>query len=140
MSKTIEFFCPLKKLPTVTSQSKGINTATGSVFDSKGLKDAKASYESHLAKFAPIEPLTGPLGIEIVFCYPTNSKHKHGDPYTQKPDWDNASKLLQDVLAHLRFMKDDKQIAKADVVQMYSDIVGVYVRLSELEENSPLVR
>lgn len=135
----IEFFCPMR-LPKTTSQAKKINTATGSVFDSNGLKDAKATYESHLAKYAPKKPLCGALGIEFIFCYEAKPPHLVGEPYTQKPDWDNAAKVLQDVLAKLNFLKDDKQIVQARVTQVYtsSDKQGVYVRLSQLEKRQAI--
>lgn len=130
----MQFFEPMK-LPTVTSQSKITPKHGTRPIDSPALRDARATYEAHFAKHLELidKPLEGALRLTIKFCYALKGKHESGEPYTNKPDWDNAAKLLQDCLMRVGFFKDDSQIVEGHVYQAWSEIPGVYVELEEVE-------
>lgn len=130
----LSFFMPMEP-PTVTLQAKQINTRTGKVFDSAAVRDAKAKLESYVSKYSCnliTEPYTRPCRLTAYFLYPPRGRHKAKEPYTQKPDWDNATKLLQDCLATCGLIKDDKLIVEAHVAQMYDMPCGIYVKLEEI--------
>lgn len=132
---TIEFFIPMR-LPTVTLQSKQINRRTGAVHDSASLKDAKEKLDAHLAKkhaeLGVQAPIEGAVALTLYLGYKADTKHLPGEPYAKKPDWDNATKLIQDSLARVGFFKDDKQVAEAHVVQHWADMPGLYIKIKEL--------
>ena len=71
--------------------------------------------------------------MKLTLVYEPVGKHKAGDAYTQKPDWDNAAKLIQDAMQVCGFMEDDKQIVCANVIQAYGNPFGLYVKLYEID-------
>lgn len=131
VKNAIEFFEPMR-LPKTTPQAKKFNTATRRLYDDSRLAEARQCVISHIAKYRPAKRLTGALGLELVLVYEPTGKHKPGQPYTQKPDWDNATKLIQDAMAACQFMEDDKQIVCAKVTQAYGQPWGLYVKLYEI--------
>ena len=117
--------------PTTTAQEKKINFKTKKVYSAPAVVDAKAKYRAHLAKYRPEHPMTGPLYMKVIWCFPMG---KHDGGYcTDKPDLDNANKLLQDVLQELGFFNDDKQIAKLQLTKIYAENPCVMISLEECD-------
>ena len=119
--------------PTTTAQEKKINYKTKKVYSAPAVVDAKAKYRAHLAKYRPDHPMTGPLYMNVIWCFPMG---KHAGGYcTDKPDLDNANKLLQDVLQELGFFEDDKQIAKLQLTKIYAEDPCVMIFLEECDDD-----
>lgn len=118
--------------PTTTAQQKKINTKTKNIYANINVVDAKNKYRAHLAKYVPKEPLVGALSLLVVWGFPAG-KHKNGDPCMNKPDLDNACKLLQDVMQELGFFKDDKDIVCLELQKFWADIPGVFIRLEKIK-------
>lgn len=132
--KVIEFFAPMRRPPTATgANGKRNDRRSGRVYDSPALSEARESIEAAIAPYAPPEPITGPCSLEIRWCFPLRGGHRQGEPYAQKPDWDNSAKVPCDALQRLGFIADDKQICDGRVVKAWSEPSGVYMRLAEIE-------
>jgi len=80
---------------------------------------------------APIELLTGPLCVDVIFYFPRPQSHyrtgklvgelKDNAPlhHTKRPDRDNLDKLVLDALTGV-FWKDDSQICEGEILKHYS--------------------
>lgn len=132
MSDSIEFFEPMR-LPKTTPQAKKFNSHSKTLYDDSRLVEARERVISHIAKYKPSNKLSGALAMKLTLVYEPVGKHKAGDAYTQKPDWDNAVKLIQDAMQACGFMEDDKQIVCANVIQAYGNPFGLYVKLYEID-------
>lgn len=130
----VELFCPMR-VPTATHNGL-LAVADGRgkarLVKSQGLRDAEASWESHLAAFAPPAPLSGSLRAIVRFCWEADAAHPAGTPKATKPDLDNLEKAFWDVLQRLEFFSGDQQVALKTVAKLYADIPGVYVMLEEI--------
>lgn len=128
----IEFFVPMK-LPTITAQEQKIGVRNGKPYkyDPPELKSARVLFRDQLRKFAPPEPITGPVRLHTVWLYRSDA-HKAGEWKTSKPDTDNSLKLLKDVMTGLRFWKDDAQVCSELTDKLWADVPGLYVSVEAL--------
>lgn len=130
----VELFCPMR-VPTATHNGLlAVSDGRGKarLVKSQALREAEASWESHLARFAPPEPLSGPLRAVVRFCWEADAAHPAGTPKATKPDLDNLEKAFWDVLQRLKFFSGDQQVALKEVAKLYAEAPGVYVRLEEM--------
>ena len=127
----IDIFLPMIP-PTATQQEKKINFKTKTVYADPAAKDARAKLRAHLAKYAPDQPFTGPIRMDVIWGFPMKGKHQNGDWHTNKPDLDNAQKALQDVMTELGFWIDDKQIANLTTSKIWTFHPGISIIVSEL--------
>lgn len=131
-----EFFMPMIKLPTSTKQERGWSkTKSGKVctYD-RDNKDAEAKLKAFLAQHVPPEPYTGALRLVVKWLFPLKGNHKDGEWYTQKPDYDNLPKAMNDIMTKLGYWKDDCIIASGVTEKIWSAIPGIYVRIEELHD------
>ena len=128
----IEFFVPLKKVPTTTHQMKQVNFKNKTIYEPPALKAARAMLMAHVGQFRIEDPLTGPLRLTTKWLFPTTGKHTSGEYKATKPDTDNLNKLLKDCMTELGFWKDDAQVASEIIEKFYSDRTGIYIRIEEL--------
>lgn len=129
----IEFFLPMVP-PTKTHQEKKVAVVKGKpvFYEPDELKDVRAKFTAHLAKYIPSEKLTGPLRLTTKWCYP-RGKHKNGEYKDTPPDTENMIKLPKDVMKHLGYFdRDDGQVASEITEKFYADIPGIYVRIEKL--------
>ena len=130
----IEFFVPLKKIPTVTHQDKIISVKNGKpiIFDSHNLKEAKEIFKTGLISHIPGKMLNAPIGVELIWCFPLEKNKVDGDYYVKKPDVDTLSTAFIDQMTKLKFWKDDSHVSKLFSEKRYNSICGVYVKGYEL--------
>ena len=138
--KTLEFFIPLRKIPSITAQEQRTGTKKdGSTYryDPQKLKAVKALFRDHLARHTPQEPFTGPVELWVVWRYPVDAEHPPGTFKTTKPDTDNLLKAFKDAMTKVGFWKDDAQVASEWTSKRYEYIPGVAVHVSPLPEALP---
>ena len=109
----IEFFIPMKKIPTVTHQQKKVRVIHGKpqFYEPDELKETRAMFMELLAPYAPNEPMDGPLRLTTKWLFPkikgtTNGQYKH-----TKPDTENLLKLPKDCMQELGFFVNDSRVA-----------------------------
>lgn len=132
----IEFFLPMEKIPTTTHQQKKVNVRNGKpiFYEPKELKNARAKFESLLSRHVPPDKLKGPVRLTVKWCFPM-IKGVHTSQYkTTKPDTDNLQKLFKDCMTKLGFWKDDAQVASEIAEKFWSEVVGIYVRVEEWDD------
>lgn len=130
----LEFFMPMSRIPTVTSQEKGINYKAKKVYTKDAVKDAKQKFTAHLAKHRPAVPFTGPVRLAVGWHFPATKSHHHGTYKTSKPDTDNLLKLFKDCMTSLGFWQDDAQVAMESSMKIYSNFPGVFVIVESLPD------
>ncbi|MBT0946934.1 RusA family crossover junction endodeoxyribonuclease [Streptococcus lutetiensis] len=130
----IEFFIPMKKIPTVTHQQKKWTVRNGKPqsYEPEKLKETRAMFMGLLAPYAPEEPMDGPLRLTTKWLFPkikgtTNGQYKH-----TKPDTENLLKLPKDCMQELGFFVNDSRVASEITEKFWADTVGIYVRLENL--------
>jgi Holliday junction resolvase RusA-like endonuclease len=130
----IDFFMPMKKVPTVTHQEKQIHVVNGKpvFYEPAELKAARAKLMAHLGQHVPEKKFTGPVRLTTWWCFPALGKHQDGEYKTSKPDTDNLVKLLKDVMTDLHFWKDDAQVASEVIEKYWADLPGIYVKVESL--------
>ena len=96
------------------------------------MKAARAKLMDHLLKHQPEKPIKTGCRLVVKWCFQKGS-HKDGEYRITKPDTDNLQKLLKDCMTACRFWKDDALVASEIVEKFWSQIPGIYVRVTELE-------
>lgn len=131
----IEFFLPMKKIPTTTHQQKKIAVKNGKpqVYEPERLKVAREKFLSLLAQHVPPNMYTEAVRLTVKWCFPRIKKSYNGQYKTTKPDTDNLQKLLKDCMTKLGYWKDDALVASEIVEKFWADTVGIYIRIEELE-------
>ena len=135
----IEFFLPMEKIPTATHQEKRIlpkrrKNGSAIVYEGDELKAARAKFMAYLAGHKPEAPISGPVGLLVLWNFPITAKHKDGEWKISKPDTDNLLKLLKDCMTELGYWMDDAQVCYEVSMKKYAEISGVYISVQNLEE------
>lgn len=130
----IQFFIPMKKIPTVTAQQKRVTVVNGKprFYDSESIKKARMTFQSRLAEHAPTEPLNAPVRVVMKWLHPVTNAKGDGEYKISKPDVDNASKIVLDEMTKLGFWNDDANVSSLTVEKFHSDVVGIYFEIYEL--------
>jgi Holliday junction resolvase RusA-like endonuclease len=135
--------------PSVTAQQKRMQFQNGrpKFFHDARMEREAATWAFLLAPYVPPAPLAGPLELTIVMVYPHLKTTAKRDvlkvlPKTSKPDCGNAAKHLEDLLAKMRFMADDAQVARLVLEKWRGPDrqVGIRIRLRSLLQPIPSLR
>ena len=150
--RTLHFFIPLARIPTVTAQEKGERIKNGKIihYDKPEIADTKQLFMAHLAKHLPKEPFVKgkPLRVILTFGFPWSGGKKGPDmAYKRtKPDCDNLAKLFLDCMTRVGFWDDDQQIVSLQIEKLNinidnradngrpMDTTGISVFIGELPE------
>lgn len=139
----MEFFLPMIP-PTVTHQDKDLRAWVGKdgrvrtvLHDSERLKDAKAKFRAHLAKYRPEKPIAPrvPVRLLVKWLFPAGDKHRDGEWMTDKPDTENLNKALVDCMTALDFWADDAQVVSEIIEKFWANTPGIYIRVEVLKED-----
>lgn len=139
---TFEFFMPMEHVPTVTHQEHGVRVQNGKTifYDTEELKAARQKYTDMLALHKPDRKLTGPLHLQVVWCF-LSDRHPDGAWRTTKPDTDNLQKLLKDCMTKAGFWEDDAQVVREEVEKRWvrgirkgGTASGIWISVHEMEE------
>ena len=119
----IEFFLPMKKIPTTTHQQKKVNVRSGKpiFYEPEDLKNARAKFETLLAHHVPLNKIEGAIRLTVKWCFPRIKKSYDGQYKTTKPDTDNLQKLLKDCMTKLGYWQDDAQVASEIAEKFWAD-------------------
>lgn len=135
--------------PSVTAQQKRLTFVNGKprFFHDARMEREQSTWAFLLAPHVPPAPLVGPLELAIVLVYPHIKGAAKRDlvrllPKTTKPDCGNAVKHLEDLLAKMRFMGDDAQVARVIVEKWRGPDreVGIRIRLQSLVDPVPFLQ
>lgn len=137
----ISFFIPCVP-PKTTSQQKGVMVIGGKPrFFTKGkVKQSQNDLLTLLMPHVPETPFTGPIRVCVTLTYPWRSTEKKRNllkgfiPNDKKPDFDNISKSICDVMTKLLFWHDDGQIADGRIIKRWGDCPGIMVEIENMEE------
>lgn len=140
----IEFTIPYAVRPKQGDRSHVVTDSHGNQFvahhpDPKVKANAE-SLAALVAAHRPAEPLAGPLALELTFIFPWRKSESQRirdrwglRPKDTKPDWDNLSKQLCDVLERAGFFTNDSQLADVRVRKFWGSQTDCQVRLWTLD-------
>lgn len=120
--------------PTATKQEAKVRIGKDGKprwYPSDAWSEAESKLRAHLERFAPGEPMRGPVMLEATWCFPKRG-HADGEPYVAKPDTDNLDKGLKDVMTALGWWRDDAQVFHETIVKVHSRIPGIRIDIEEL--------
>lgn len=109
-------------------------------YKAKSQKQNEKDLLSLIRPFAPTRPMTGPVLITIVakLSIPKSFSKKKIEQIkklslwpTKKPDLDNITKQVFDVMNNL-FFEDDKQVVGLFFFKKYSDNPGYHIIIQEV--------
>ena len=125
--------------PTATAQQKGLRVVNGhpQFYEKQNVKDAKKYLGMYLKKFAPKEPYTGALRMDVTFAFATKDSKKIEQEYrSTRPDIDNLYKGLADLLCDLGYFKDDAQIVNVMLRKLWvsPEDAHLSITISQYEE------
>lgn len=133
LKSKIEFFLPMKKVPTVTHQEKSVKVINGKphFYEKQELKNTRALFSALLSKHAPAAPFAEAVRLTVKWCFP-RAGHADGQYKATRPDTDNLQKLLKDCMTETGFWKDDALVASEIAEKFYSEITGIYIKVERL--------
>lgn len=101
------------------------------------LKAAEDAIMAALGRCAPDLPLSGPLRLDVRWCFATHGRHEQWEPHAQRPDVDNLCKTLSDCLVRAGVIADDRLVADGMLAKAWADPAGIWVRVEEIERPRP---
>lgn len=113
---------------TITFQSR--RWANGQTYPDPKYKAAIDELETMLKPFAPPEPWAFPVIFSSAWFFPCPKKKKPGWRDT-RPDVDNLSKGLKDVLQRLQYISDDKYIVMEQNSKYNAEDPGLYFSITK---------
>lgn len=129
--KVIQFFVPMKKIPTVTHQKKQVAVIKGKphFYEPAELRNTRQLYMDVFGQHVPDQKMLGKVRMTIRYCFPLKGKHIDGEYKDTKPDLDNMTKLVQDCLTKLGFWKDDRYVVSLIAEKFWAQMPGIFIRI-----------
>ena len=132
------FFIPCIP-PTTTAQQKGAFVVGKTVrfFKKKKTVQAENTLIGLLKDHAPKQPHEGALKVCITLIFPWRKSESKSDLLTgrachiTRPDFDNLSKMLCDVMTTLGYWKDDGQISDGRIIKRRGSVTGIKVEIAK---------
>lgn len=137
----VQFFLAMVP-PTATHQEKQARVVKRNgklvpqFYEPARVKAARAKLLDAVARYKPDTPMTGPVQLQVTWCFPLDKggRHRNGEPKSSKPDTDNLQKLLKDCMTKAGFWWDDAQVCREIVEKFWAEIPGLYIRVAEWDE------
>lgn len=121
--------------PTATAQERQVKIIQGKpiFYEPEQVKKAKLMIMDGLMGNVPKEPITGPIKLTTLWCFPKGKSHKDKEWRVTKPDTDNLQKLLKDCMTKMHFWKDDSQVVHEEVGKVWAaDPAGIMISIETL--------
>lgn len=120
------------------------NKYVARVFDAGTAEGWKSAVALAAKPFAPAAPISGPVRVDLVFCFARPKSHFKGNNperelretaphrHCSKPDIDNLAKAVLDALTQLGvFWRDDSQVCEIYAEKFYAQRSGCTVGVVE---------
>lgn len=137
---TLSFFLPC--VPPRTNHQRKQIVRRGrfhSLADRPELVAAKDSLDAMLLPHQPGTPVRGPYRLEIEWTWPWLAGHSKRVRalgrirHISKPDLTNVAKTIEDRMAVLRFIEDDKQVVDLRLSKWWGESPGIQIAITSLE-------
>lgn len=138
-ASSIEFEIPFTAIAKQADRSRIVKTGSGRQFvahyQPKEIVEHADNLAALLAPHRPTAPLRGPLELTLTFKFPwlgtapSRVIAAGWYPKDTKPDWDNLSKQICDVLQKCGFFINDSQIWNSHVRKVFCPQASVQIQL-----------
>jgi Holliday junction resolvase RusA-like endonuclease len=130
----IEFFMPMKKVPTVTHQQKQVHVVNNKpiFYEPAELKAARSKLMAHLNQYVPEKKYTKSIRLTVKWCFQITGNHTHGEYKYTKPDTDNLQKLLKDCMTDCGYWTDDALVVSEIIEKFWAKIPGIYIKIEAI--------
>lgn len=121
--------------PTATAQEKQVKVIHGKpiFYEPDSVKKAKMIIMDGLMEHVPDHPISGPVKLTALWCFPKGKSHKDKEWRTTKPDTDNLQKLLKDCMTRMHYWRDDAQVVHEEVGKVWADFpTGILIKIEEI--------
>lgn len=118
----------------VTAQQKGVDFKRKRFYEKPEVRAAREALEWQLRKHAPKQPMDGPVKLDVVWFYKTNTKKQDGAYKITRPDTDNLVKMLKDAMGNVGFFHDDAQVVEERTSKRWALIAGTYITIETLPQ------
>ncbi|MEG0513480.1 MAG: RusA family crossover junction endodeoxyribonuclease [Clostridia bacterium] len=127
----MQFFCPMKKVPTTTHQQLQVTVVNGKphFYEPDDVKAARALLRAAVIAHKPAQPFSQGVRLMVKWCFPLCAQHKNGEYRTTKPDTDNLQKLLKDVMTDCGFWVDDALVCSEIAEKFWAEVPGLFIRV-----------
>lgn len=142
MARAVQGFLPFEP-PTVTHNDLEAYTfkrggkTVAKIRKSDRLKEAEAMMRPFVQRLADSSlccPIKGPVIETLKVCWPTNGRHRQGEPRCNPPDLDNWEKTFNDLCERCGIVSNDAHIVAKHTYKLWSDPCGVFVRFEEIPQ------
>lgn len=126
--------------PTKTFQSKGFNRFTGTIYTKPEVKADKAKIKAKLLEHVDEwkrqrTSEETPVALNITYYFHTNNKKMNYKYKKTKPDLDNVTKNVLDVMEETGYFPNDSRISKLNVSKIWTSEKGfITISIAELGE------
>lgn len=121
-------------MPKGTAQQKRYDGRRGIYFKDKKLLNLEMAYAMALLPHKIREPITEPVKLTLWFGFDVKERSKWGTYKTSRPDLDNYSKALIDVMVKSGFFTDDSLIADLHLIKTYAETAFIWAEIETLEK------
>lgn len=141
------FFLPCVP-PKATAQHKGAFSLPGGrvrFFKKAHVSKAEDTLSLLLLQHRPAKPMQGPLEVSIQWIFPYRTSEPKRNrlgliPCVTRPDLDNLSKIISDVMQKAGFYNDDSQISKLTLSKFWGPTPGIGIRIQPLSDVQQALR
>lgn len=102
-------------------------------YTKKNVQSARDIFAYKLKKSAPPLPSDKPIAVMICLYFQTTKRKLWGHYKTTRPDAENFTKALLDVMTECGYWFDDNQVVDLRIVKTYAEKACIYIRTEELE-------
>lgn len=123
--------------PTVTAQERKVRIVKGHpmFYDTPRLREARALLIRALQDYAPNEPLTGAVRLDVLWKFKHGKSHKDNEWRITRPDTDNLEKLLKDCMSYVGYWNDDAQVCIETIQKRWDNDCGIRIKVETIGGN-----
>ena len=123
--------------PRTTAQEKKVRVVHGRpmYYEPARVKEAKAQLTAGLMPHRPPEPFSGPISLEVTWCFDSGKSHHSGDWKVTRPDTDNLEKMLKDCMTDCGYWHDDAQVARETAEKIWCEEPGIWISVEVMDND-----
>ena len=83
----------------------------------------------------PVDEGGVPVAVDVRLAWEADADHPGGSPMAKAPDWDNAAKVVCDLLQRTGWLEDDRHVVDGRVAKLHAPHAGVFVEVRAIDDS-----